>query len=262
MLHEAGLIPLPPYIKREPEAADKTRYQTVYANADGSVAAPTAGLHFTHHVLKEIQDKKIQTAYVTLHVGAGTFKPVKSETIGEHDMHAEFIEVKKEVIEMLRDAAASSQSRTQSVKPASIIAVGTTSFRTIESLYWMGVKLIQYPDILPGELALMQWEAYQLEVTGATTTEALGTLLSWMDKYDLSILTAKTQLLVVPGYTLRLVNILVTNFHQPQSTLLLLMAAVAGPKWKEIYDYALDHDFRFLSYGDGCLIKASHQMTL
>ena len=246
LLHEAGLIPLPPYIKREPEAEDKTRYQTIYANIDGSVAAPTAGLHFTHHVLQQLREKNIHTEYVTLHVGAGTFKPVKTETIGEHDMHAEFIQVNKRVIERLLQAVDLS-------KP--VIAVGTTSFRTIESLYWMGVKLVHSPGIPPNELSLLQWEAYQLPA-GLSARDALTALLKWMQENDLSVLTARTQLLVVPGYTLRLVNILVTNFHQPQSTLLLLVAAVAGPGWKDIYDYALQHDFRFLSYGDGCLIKS------
>ena len=250
LLHKAGLIPLPPYIKREPEEEDKSRYQTVYANADGSVAAPTAGLHFTHHVLQQIREKNIQTDYVTLHVGAGTFKPVKSETIGEHDMHAEFIQVSADVVELLLKEVDSTTKN--------IIAVGTTSFRTIESLYWLGIKLIHYPDTQPGQLNLLQWEAYQLPNAGISALDALKALFQWMQKHELSVLTTKTQLLVVPGYTLRLVDMLITNFHQPQSTLLLLVAAVAGPGWKDIYDYALQQDFRFLSYGDGCLIKAPH----
>jgi S-adenosylmethionine:tRNA ribosyltransferase-isomerase len=256
LLHEAGLIPLPPYIKREPDADDKTRYQTVYASVDGSVAAPTAGLHFTRHVLEQLKKKNIQTEYVTLHVGAGTFKPVKTETIGEHEMHAEFIQVNAEIIEKLIEAVDPPSPRVQPAKQ--IIAVGTTSFRTIESLYWMGIKVIHNPDIQPNELSLLQWEAYHLPITGIQAPHALNALLKWMKKNELAALTAKTQLLVVPGYTLRLVNVLVTNFHQPQSTLLLLVAAVAGPGWKDIYDYAMQHDFRFLSYGDGCLIKASH----
>lgn len=245
LLHEAGLIPLPPYIKREPEADDKTRYQTVYASADGSVAAPTAGLHFTHHVLQQLKEKNIQPLYVTLHVGAGTFKPVKTETIGEHEMHAEFIQVRADAIKSLLQAG-----------NKKIIAVGTTSLRTIESLFWMGVKLVHDPSIKPEELSLSQWEAYQLSITGISAQDALTALLHWMQRNNLEILTAKTQLLVAPGYSLKLADILVTNFHQPQSTLLLLVAAVAGPGWKDIYDHALQHDFRFLSYGDGCLIHA------
>lgn len=246
LLHEAGLIPLPPYIKRQPDAADKQRYQTVYAHTEGSEAAPTAGLHFTQTILQSLQKKNIHSLYVTLHVGAGTFKPVKSETIGEHEMHAEFIQVSRDAIVSLLQYL-----------NKNIIAVGTTSLRTIESLYWMGVKIIHNNTIEPDKLSLQQWEAYQLPITGISAEGSLNALLKWMDSNNLSVLNAKTQLLIVPGYSLTLVNTLVTNFHQPQSTLLLLVAAVAGPRWKEIYEYAMQHDFRFLSYGDGCLIRAN-----
>ncbi|HYF33092.1 MAG TPA: S-adenosylmethionine:tRNA ribosyltransferase-isomerase [Chitinophagaceae bacterium] len=243
VLHDAGLIPLPPYIKREPDINDKDRYQTVYAHADGSVAAPTAGLHFTHEVLHQLKEKNIQQAYVTLHVGAGTFKPVKTDTIAEHEMHAEFIHVNSSTIESILQYI-----------DKKVIAVGTTSLRTIESLHWLGVKVIHDPQLQPAELSLQQWEAYQLSIAGISPEKALHALLQWMRGHKVTELTAKTQLLIVPGYKLQLADILVTNFHQPQSTLLLLVAAIAGPGWKAIYDYALQHDFRFLSYGDGCLI--------
>ncbi|HEY0679102.1 MAG TPA: S-adenosylmethionine:tRNA ribosyltransferase-isomerase [Chitinophagaceae bacterium] len=243
LLHEAGLIPLPPYIKRETEASDATRYQTVYAAKNGSVAAPTAGLHFTEQILRSLEEKNIRRTYVTLHVGAGTFKPVKTVTIGEHSMHAEFIQVEIGTIEALIQ-----------FHNKHIIAVGTTSLRTIESLYWMGVKLILHPDKATTEIDIEQWDAYELTAEKITATESLNALLEWMKKNNLSSITAKTQLMIVPGYQLRIADILVTNFHQPQSTLLLLVAAVAGEGWRSIYDYAIGNGFRFLSYGDGCLI--------
>jgi len=228
LLHEAGLIPLPPYIKRNTEPADAERYQTVYANESGSVAAPTAGLHFTERILDQLPDK----AYVTLHVGAGTFKPVKTETIGEHSMHAEFIQVHADTIKQL-------------LQFKNITAVGTTSLRTIESLYWMGVKATLHSN----DLDIHQWDAYELP-QDIPVEAALNALLARVH----TTLIGKTQLLIVPGYKLRIATSLVTNFHQPQSTLLLLVAAVAGERWREIYNYALQNGFRFLSYGDGCLI--------
>jgi S-adenosylmethionine:tRNA ribosyltransferase-isomerase len=232
LLHEAGLIPLPPYIKRNVEPGDAERYQTVYAHESGSVAAPTAGLHFTERILNQLPEK----AYVTLHVGAGTFKPVKTATIGEHSMHAEFIQVSADTINRL-------------LQFKNITAVGTTSLRTIESLYWMGVKVMQQSN----DQDIHQWDAYELPQI-ISPQDALNALLSWMKENNLSTLIGKTQLLIVPGYKLRIATTLVTNFHQPQSTLLLLVAAVAGPQWRDIYDYALENGFRFLSYGDGCLI--------
>ena len=248
LLHEAGLIPLPPYIKRDAEPNDAERYQTVYAAESGSVAAPTAGLHFTEYILNELQEKNIRSAYVTLHVGAGTFKPVKSETIGEHSMHAEYMQVNADAIELLLHYL-----------DKHITAVGTTSLRTIESLYWMGVKIIHQPNLHPDELSIAQWDAYELPIAEISPQKSLGTLLHWMNQHKLSTLIVKTQLLIVPGYQLKIAKALITNFHQPQSTLLLLVAAVAGKKWRDIYDHALEKGFRFLSYGDGCLIYRDNE---
>lgn len=242
LLHEAGLIPLPPYIKREAEPGDAERYQTVYAAESGSVAAPTAGLHFTEHILHQLKQQGIQSAYVTLHVGAGTFKPVKTATIGDHSMHAEFMQVNADTIASLLDYL-----------DKHITVVGTTSLRTIESLYWMGVKVNTNPNLSPDELSVAQWDAYELS-QDVSAQQSLSALLKWMQRHALSTLIAKTQLLIVPGYELKIANALITNFHQPQSTLLLLVAAVAGNHWKDIYNYALEYGFRFLSYGDGCLI--------
>jgi len=245
LLHEAGLIPLPPYIKRNVELDDAERYQTVYASSDGSVAAPTAGLHFTENILHDLASKNIRTSYVTLHVGAGTFKPVKSATIGEHEMHAEFMQVNTDTIGSLLQ-----------FQNKHIIAVGTTSLRTLESLYWLGVKIIHQPSIDAADLFIQQWDAYELDASNISAEASLNALLRWMQQRNMQSFTTKTQLLIVPGYSLRVANVLITNFHQPQSTLLLLVAAVAGENWKNIYEYAMQNDFRFLSYGDGCLIFA------
>jgi S-adenosylmethionine:tRNA ribosyltransferase-isomerase len=252
-LHLTGAIPLPPYIKRSAEESDKDRYQTVYAKMDGSVAAPTAGLHFTDPIFKELNEKNIQTDFVTLHVGAGTFQPVKSETMQEHDMHAEWIDVSKPTIENIHRRL-----------DQNIIAVGTTSLRTIESLYWLGVKqAIGNPSATAqGQRAkesestpsLSQWEAYELEGKDIPVKDALAALLEWMDKNKMERLVAKTQILIAPGYELKIVKGLITNFHQPQSTLLLLVAALIGTDWRKVYDHAMQNDFRFLSYGDGCLL--------
>ena len=243
LLHHAGAMPLPPYIKRKAESGDNARYQTIYAEKDGSVAAPTAGLHFTDNIFAELQKKNISRSFLTLHVGAGTFKPVKSETLGGHDMHAEFIDVAKDtIVKILKQAG----------KP--IIPVGTTSLRTLESLYWLGVKLNKMEETGDDLLTLGQWEAYELE--DLTPTDALGALLNWMERTGATHVRAKTQLLITSAYRLRLATALITNFHQPQSTLLLLITAFVGKEWRRIYDYALEHDFRFLSYGDGCLLFA------
>jgi len=242
VLHHAGIIPLPPYIKRAAEPTDKERYQTVYALQDGSVAAPTAGLHFTNEVFEKLKNKNIQTSFVTLHVGAGTFKPVKAATLQQHEMHAEFIDVTKETILQLIQFTDSTY------------AVGTTSARTLESLYWMGVKTIIEPAINIDQLSLSQWEVYdQLQQHAFPVKTALQSLLTWMEKNNLQKLLSKTQILIAPGYVFKMIKGLVTNFHQPQSTLLLLIAALTN-NWKSIYTYALENDFRFLSYGDGCLI--------
>jgi S-adenosylmethionine:tRNA ribosyltransferase-isomerase len=243
VLHHAGLIPLPPYIKRAAEMSDTERYQTVYAEERGSVAAPTAGLHFTAAIFDRLQQKNITHQFVTLHVGAGTFKPVKSATMNDHEMHAEFIDVTATAIKSLL------------LHHENIFAVGTTSLRTLESLYWMGVKTIANLGIQPDKLFIQQWEVYDTslpqDIPAAT---ALGSLLQWMDARQLTRILSKTQICIVPGYKPRMIKGIVTNFHQPQSTLLLLVAAIVGENWKKIYTHALQNKFRFLSYGDGSLL--------
>ena len=244
MLHIAGLIPIPPYLKRDATIADLERYQTIYANNDGSVAAPTAGLHFSDQLLESLKQKNIQQCFVTLHVGAGTFKPVKSENMEGHHMHTEFIDVPLATIEKLLEYQ------------GKIFAVGTTSTRTLESLYWMGVKVYNRSDITADEITITQWEVYdslmQMEIS---VNDALQSLIAWMKKNKLERLISKTQILIAPGYSFKIIDGLITNFHQPQSTLLLLVAALVGKDWKTVYDYALANDFRFLSYGDGCFLK-------
>lgn len=243
MLHLAGIIPLPPYLHRNAEEEDKTRYQTIYARHDGSVAAPTAGLHFTERVFKKLAAKNIHKEFVTLHVGAGTFKPVKSERIAEHEMHAEFIDVSADTIQNLIKYL-----------DKTIVAVGTTSLRTIESLYWMGAKLMTQPGATIDEISIGQWDPYELGQDSISAKNALTSLHQWMVKNQLTRLITKTQILIAPGYHLKVAKGIITNFHQPQSTLLLLIAAIIGDEWKKIYEYALNNDFRFLSYGDGCLL--------
>lgn len=243
VLHYTGAIPLPPYIKRAVESDDADRYQTIYAHFDGSVAAPTAGLHFTNHIFRQLEEKSIKKDFVTLHVGAGTFKPVKAAIMEEHEMHAEFIDINKSLIENLVTNL-----------DGNIIAVGTTSLRTIESLYWLGVKTVMDPAIQSSALLLTQWEAYELSVHNIPVKEALTALLKWMEQNSPDRLLTKTQIIIAPGYTIRIAKALITNFHQPQSTLLLLVAALIGDQWRNIYDYALKNDYRFLSYGDGSLL--------
>ena len=245
MLHIAGLIPIPPYLKRDATPADLERYQTIYANNDGSVAAPTAGLHFSDQLLQSLIQKNIQRCFVTLHVGAGTFKPVKSERMEGHHMHAEFIDVLLVTIEKLLQYK------------GNVFAVGTTSTRTLESLYWMGVKAYNNPDIAADDLTILQWEVYDdLMQYDVSVTDALQALITWMKKNELERLITKTQILIAPGYSFKIISGLVTNFHQPQSTLLLLVAALVGNDWKSVYEFALENDFRFLSYGDGCFLKS------
>jgi S-adenosylmethionine:tRNA ribosyltransferase-isomerase len=246
ILHHAGVIPLPPYLHREMEDDDKERYQTIYAEQDGSVAAPTAGLHFTDAVFNKLAKKNIQKEFVTLHVGAGTFKPVKSETMNEHEMHAEFIDVTTDTIKRLIEYT-----------DKTIVAVGTTSLRTIESLYWMGVKVQNNMDTSKEEISINQWEPYEMEAPNISTKEALTSLLSWMGMQSLSRIITKTQILIAPGYQLKVAKGIVTNFHQPKSTLLLLIASIVGESWKKIYQYAMENNYRFLSYGDGCLLWAN-----
>jgi S-adenosylmethionine:tRNA ribosyltransferase-isomerase len=240
----AGAMPIPPYLKRDSEAVDINRYQTVYAKNHGSVAAPTAGLHFTENVFENLKAKNISTDEVTLHVGAGTFQPVKSETVGGHQMHAELIDVKIETIENIL----SSLTKT-------IIVVGTTSLRTVETLYWMGVKAKLNSVAIPDELEIKQWDVYQLS-SDVAVADALQALVQWMKNKQLQRLVCKTQILIAPPYKLKVASALITNFHQPNSTLLLLVAAVAGNNWKTIYNYALENNFRFLSYGDSSLLYA------
>lgn len=243
ILEEVGELPIPPYLNRNTEESDKTTYQTVYSKIKGSVAAPTAGLHFTEDVLHAIDEKGIDREEVTLHVGAGTFKPVKSEEIEGHEMHTEYICVRRETLEKLiaHDAKA--------------IAVGTTSVRTLESLYYMGCRLAGNPDLSERELHIDQWEPYE-ERAGEeiAPVEALKHLLDWLDRNHLPALHSSTQIIIAPGYEYKIVKMLVTNFHQPQSTLLLLVSAFVKGDWHKIYDYALTHDFRFLSYGDSSLL--------
>jgi S-adenosylmethionine:tRNA ribosyltransferase-isomerase len=244
IIDAVGEIPLPPYIKRASEETDKERYQTIYAEHRGSVAAPTAGLHFTEHVFSSLKNKNINTDHITLHVGAGTFKPVRSETIQEHEMHAEWMDVS---ISFLKNLQANINNN--------IVAVGTTSLRTIESLYWMGVKSYLNINCTLQQLEIKQWEVYEepLSTQDLSLQTALEYLIKWIQTNDLQRLFIKTQILIAPEYIFKIATALVTNFHQPGSTLLLLVAAITKD-WKKIYDHALQNDYRFLSYGDGCLL--------
>jgi S-adenosylmethionine:tRNA ribosyltransferase-isomerase len=241
LLHQLGSIPIPPYLKRQAEVADAERYQTIYAREPGSVAAPTAGLHFTQPLLEGLTSKGIQSLYLTLHVGAGTFMPVKSKTLSDHHMHEEFIEVDSGAIEHLLSKMASP-----------IIAVGTTSLRTLESLYWFGLQVSKNKHIQGDALHLDQWFSYR-EAPQLTAKDSLTCLLEWLQAQPGKKLIARTQLFIVPGYSFKIVRGLITNFHQPYSTLLLLVAALVGPSWKSIYAWALENNYRFLSYGDGSL---------
>ena len=253
ILDAAGELPIPPYLNRATQESDKTTYQTVYSKIKGSVAAPTAGLHFTEQVLQAVDERGIERDEVTLHVGAGTFRPVKSDTIGQHPMHTEYIAVRRHTLERLI------------AHGGWAIAVGTTSVRTLESLYYMGLKVMQNPDVHEDQLHVNQWEPYgdaHSEKSGMrnengevpTACEALQALLDWMDRRQLTVLHSSTQIIIAPGYDYHVVRMLITNFHQPQSTLLLLVSAFVHGDWHKIYDYALSHDFRFLSYGDSSLL--------
>lgn len=233
-----GEIPIPPYLNRSTEQSDSTDYQTVYSRHDGSVAAPTAGLHFTDELLEAISAKGIPSRQVTLHVGAGTFQPVKSENIGDHDMHSEFIAVKKELLAEL------------AVSERRVVAVGTTSVRTLESIYHIGCLISQ--GRWTGQVP--QWYPYSADHPDLSTAEALEHVVNYLDAHGTDTLIASTRIIIAPGYKFRIVRGMITNFHQPQSTLLLLVSAFVGGNWREMYDFALDHDFRFLSYGDGSLL--------
>lgn len=243
LLDAVGELPIPPYLNRDTQESDKTTYQTVYSKIKGSVAAPTAGLHFTPEVLADIDRHGIDREELTLHVGAGTFKPVKSEEIQDHEMHTEYICVHRQTLEKLIR------------HEAKAIAVGTTSVRTLESLYYIGVKLEKTLDLSEEELHVCQWEPYENAVAKPITPiKAIENILAYLDKHGLSALHASTQIIIAPGYEYNIVKMLVTNFHQPQSTLLLLVSAFVHGDWRKIYDYALAHDFRFLSYGDSSLL--------
>ncbi len=241
ILDKLGKTPLPPYMRRNAEDTDKSRYQTVYAEHEGSVAAPTAGLHFTPELLSTLDSAGTHRHFVTLHVGAGTFKPVSSDQIGDHDMHHELIQVSTEKIVELSQV------------DGPIIPVGTTSMRTLESLYWLGVKVWTKPDLELKDLRVLQWDPYNQEELPDTKT-ALSALANYLKQKGQLLLMTKTQLMIAPGYEFKVCNGLITNFHQPKSTLLLLVSALIGNDWKKVYQYALDNNFRFLSYGDGSLL--------
>ena len=243
VIEKLGAIPIPPYLKRESGETDNLRYQTIYADKQGSVAAPTAGLHFTEPLMVKLKDEGIGVIPVTLHVGAGTFKPVKSLTLSAHEMHHEWMDVSIQTIQLLHDSI-----------EKNIICVGTTSLRTIESLFWMGMKIYLNPSVHFKEVEISQWEVYSLNQHEIEPKASLNALLKWLQKNKLERLCCRTQILIAPPYELKMAKGIITNFHQPQSTLLLLIAAIVGNDWKKIYTYALDHDFRFLSYGDSSLL--------
>ncbi len=242
LLEAAGILPIPPYLHRETEKSDLQTYQTVYSKIKGSVAAPTAGLHFTPEVLADIDANGIGREEVTLHVGAGTFKPVKSDTLQGHEMHTEFISVRRSSIERIQQNL------------GKIIAVGTTSVRTLESLYYIGVTLSKMPNATSEELVVKQWMPYDEANNTLSTYDALQQILDYLDRQQADRLVTATQIIIAPGYTFKVVCGVVTNFHQPKSTLILLISAFVKGNWKPIYRYALEHDFRFLSYGDSSLL--------
>lgn len=243
LLDSAGELPIPPYLNRESEERDKETYQTVYSRIKGSVAAPTAGLHFTPEVLAELDRKGVERCELTLHVGAGTFRPVKSESIGEHDMHTEWLSVSRKSLQQLIDHGAQAT------------AVGTTSVRTLESLYYIGCILHRNPEASEEELHIPQWMPYEgTAQEELPPTEALQAIVDYLDRHGMEALHSATQIIIAPGYKYHIVRKMITNFHQPQSTLLLLVSAFIGDDWRKVYDYALQHDFRFLSYGDSSLL--------
>lgn len=241
LLEAIGEIPIPPYLNRKTEESDSEDYQTVYSHIEGSVAAPTAGLHFTDEVLAECDKRGITRRELTLHVGAGTFQPVKSENIGEHAMHTEFISVERSLLEELIKAE------------GNVVAVGTTSVRTLESLYYIGITLLENPDADENELRVKQWAPYEKEHS-TSTKDALQAIIDYIDKQGLDKYIGSTQIMIAPSFKFRIIKGMITNFHQPQSTLLLLVSAFVDGNWNEIYNYALSHDYRFLSYGDSSLL--------
>ena len=243
IIENAGSLPIPPYLNRETEQSDLERYQTVYSKIKGSVAAPTAGLHFTEKVFSHLKDAGHQLGELTLHVGAGTFQPVKSETISGHEMHSEHFYIKRDFLNQLL----------QFDHTGKIIAVGTTSVRTLESLYWLGIQAIKNPELNYTDLKVSQWEAYEEHENQLPASEAFKALVGLLDRYQTDFLSASTQIIIAPGYRFRVTDGLITNFHQPQSTLLLLISAYLGEEWRTIYQHALANNYRFLSYGDSNL---------
>ena len=241
ILDACGVLPIPPYLKRETQESDKTTYQTIYSKIKGSVAAPTAGLHFTEKEFNELAEMGIERDEVTLHVGAGTFQPVKSETLNDHEMHTEVVSINRSTIEHILKYK------------GNIIAVGTTSVRTLESLYYFGAMLHENMDLHADELKVGQWMPYEAGYTIDATT-ALESVIAYLDRHGLDALKGSTQIIIAPGYEFKIVKAMVTNFHQPENTLMLLVAAFVGDDWKKIYEYALTHNFRFLSYGDSSLL--------
>ncbi|MCP4553487.1 MAG: S-adenosylmethionine:tRNA ribosyltransferase-isomerase, partial [Bacteroidetes bacterium] len=241
VLKYVGLVPLPPYLAREAVDDDKKNYQTIYAKYEGSVAAPTAGLHFTDQVFESLKKKNITFDFLSLHVGAGTFVPVSTENVAQHIMHTEKVIIKRESIQQLLNK-----------EYEELVAVGTTTIRTLESLYWFGVKIIVDKT---DDFQIHQWDPYQpVYNCRISVQDSMQAILNLMDKQEISTLSGATQLMIIPGYSFKIVNAIITNFHQPKSTLLLLIAAYLGDSWRAIYDYALANDFRFLSYGDSCLL--------
>lgn len=245
VLEHCGHLPIPPYLNRESEESDEIRYQTVYSKEEGSVAAPTAGLHFSKNILDSLKKEGIIIEELTLHVGAGTFRPVKAEKIGGHDMHTEHIVIPHQLVSRLRD------------KNNEVIAVGTTSVRTLESLYWIGVKRLEG---IADFYSVGQWDAYSLP-NHYSLQESMNALGEWFEQSGQETLKAQTTIIIVPGYKFRVIDAMFTNFHQPQSTLLLLVAAAIGKDWIKVYDHAMKNNFRFLSYGDSSLLKIRKQIT-
>lgn len=241
IIEHAGILPIPPYLNRETEESDLERYQTIYSKIKGSVAAPTAGLHFTEQVFDHLKTDGHELAQLTLHVGAGTFQPVKSEILSGHEMHSEHLYISRDLVKKLIHHSGKR------------IAVGTTSVRTLESLYWLGVHAYKNPEISLDELNVSQWEAYEKTEVPISASEALNALLNLLDHHSTDFLSASTQIIIAPGYQFRIVDGMITNFHQPQSTLLLLISAYLGEEWKKIYEHALKNNYRFLSYGDSNL---------
>lgn len=240
ILAMGGKIPLPPYIKREADETDRERYQTIFSKEKGSVAAPTAGLHFTEDVFKRLNEKGIISHSITLHVGAGTFQPVKAKKIADHVMHSEYFEISTELLQTISGLS------------ERVVSVGTTTVRTLESIYWLGVKILE-KSLSDDDLHIDQWDPYFLPGQ-YTVHQSMEAIIAWMKQRNLTRMTASTQMIIIPGYTFKITNILITNFHQPGSTLLLLVAAFMGDTWQEAYQYAMDHEFRFLSYGDSSLL--------